>query len=268
MEIDEADPTPALTEIAVHAGELLLDWYGELDGTDAARKEGRRRDLVSRADLEAERAVLDRIPERDSVIAEEGGSRTGDSDRTWYVDPLDGTVNFLHGLPIWAVSLALADRQGLLGAVVHVPTQGWTFSAARGRGARAGSEPIAVSRKEEIQDAILATGFPYARDSVEDHNLDNVPGVGRVAGGLRRMGSAAVDLALVAAGKLDGFWELHLNPWDVAAGILLVREAGGTVTDFRGEEDLEGLLHGRNIVATNGRIQTRLRSLLQPLRAL
>lgn len=257
-----------LVAVARDAGERLLPYYGALGTADASRKEGRRRDLVSEADLVAERLILSRIPDNDAVVAEEGGGRAGASGRTWIVDPLDGTVNFLRGLPVWAVSLAVRDGDGLAAGVIHAPILGWTFACARGAGTRLNDSPVSVTGTDELGDAVLATGFPYARDTVADNNLENVPRVGRVAGGLRRMGSAAVDLALVAAGRLDGFWELHLNPWDVAAGILMVREAGGRVTDFRGGEDLDRLLSGRNIVATNGRVHGRLRALLAPLREL
>lgn len=265
---EPAELRDRLVATARRAGELLLPYFGELTAEDAERKGGRRRDLVSSADLEAESLILADVPAGDGVVAEEGGSRPGSSGRTWVIDPLDGTVNFLRGLPVWAVSLAVRDDRGLAAAVVHAPALGWSFSAARGRGCRMNGAAARVSATEHLGDAILATGFPYARDTVADNNLENVPRVGREAGGLRRMGSAAVDLALVAAGRLDGFWELHLNSWDVAAGILLVREAGGRVTDFRGRVDLDRLLDGRHIVATNGRLHQRLRSLLAPLQEL
>lgn len=255
-------------EAALEAGELLLSYYGRLGRGDAERKGGRVRDLVSRADLEAERAIRARIPERDGILAEEGVGRAGKSGVEWIVDPLDGTVNFLHGLPFWGVSIAVRRRGRTVAGVIHVPVLGWTFSARRDQGARLGDHPMTVSAAETLEEAIVATGFPYDRNRLADNNLDNIPRIGAVAAGLRRMGSAAIDLALVAAGRLDGFWELHLEPWDVAAGILLVEEAGGRVSDFRGGTDPERLLHGRNLVATNGRIHERLRSTLGPLRDL
>lgn len=257
-----------LVEAARAAGALLMSYYERLGTSQAQRKEGRRRDLVSEADIAAEALILERIPEADGFLAEEGGGRGGTSGRDWLVDPLDGTINFLHGLPVWAVSLAVLEAEALAAGVVHAPALGWTFVARRGQGARLNDQPVRVSATAEIEDAILATGFPYARDTLADNNLENVPRIGEVAGGLRRMGAAAIDLALVAAGRLDGFWELHLNPWDVAAGILLVREAGGRVTDFRGGDELHGLLHARNLVATNGRIHESLRGRLAPLREL
>lgn len=255
-----------LIDIAQGAGAVLLRYYGSLTTADADRKGGRRRDLVSAADVEAERWILDRIPVEDDVLAEESGQRRVGSDRLWVVDPLDGTINFLHGLPFWCVSIALVEDGELTAGVVHAPMLQMTFTAQRGAGTALDGGLAAVSDVADLSDAILATGFPYARNTLADNNLDNVPRVGAVAGGLRRFGSAALDLALVACGRLDGFWELHLEPWDVAAGILLVNESGGRVTDCAGNDDLSVLLHGRNLVATNGHVHTQLRSLLAPLR--
>ncbi len=257
-----------LIDIAHGAGTVLLRHYGKLNAADARRKGGRRRDLVSAADVEAERWILDRIPRHDAVLAEESGRRDGDSERLWVVDPLDGTVNFLHGLPVWCVSIAVIEHGELVAGVVHAPLLQMTFAATRGGGTTLEGTVATVSATNHLSDAILATGFPYARDTLADNNLDNVPRVGVVAGGLRRLGSAAFDLALVACGRLDGYWELHLEPWDVAAGILLVNEAGGRVTDCSGSAELQRLLHGRNIVATNGHVHAPLRSLLTPLRAI
>jgi myo-inositol-1(or 4)-monophosphatase len=256
-----------LVQVAEGAGRVLLPFYGQLGAGDASRKGDRRRDLVSEADLAAEEYILAQIPSDAAVIAEESGERSGSGER-WVVDPLDGTINFLHGLPFWCVSIAIMDEAGLRDAVVHAPALGWTFAAARGEGCTMNGAPVSVSQVTEIGDAILATGFPYARDTVADNNLDNVPRVGIAAGGLRRMGSAALDLALTAAGRLDGYWELHLSPWDVAAGTLLVREAGGTVTDFHGRPESERVLFGAHIVASNGALHDQIRERLAPLREL
>lgn len=258
---------PSLEQLARETGAVLLPFYGRLSRTDASTKGGRRRDLVSHADLAAEEHLLSRIPAADAVLAEESGRRAGNQ-RLWVVDPLDGTVNFLHGIPFWCVSIALIEKGQLAAAAIHAPALDMTFTATVGQGAQLNGRQVGVSGCDDLRDAILATGFPYARDTVSDNNLDNIPRIGAVAGGLRRMGSAALDMAFTAAGRLDGFWELQLNPWDVAAGALLVLEAGGTVTDFGGNDELERVLHGRNIVATNGRIHDPLRKLLAPLREL
>ncbi len=253
--------------IATRAGEVLLAQFGRLSAADATRKGNQRRDLVSAADLAAEAVILEAVPAGDRVLAEESGERPG-SGRYWVVDPLDGTINFLHGIPFWCVSIATIADGMLEAAVVHAPALAMTFAAERDGGATLNGSPIHVSQVAEIGDSILATGFPYARDTVADNNLDNVARLGLVAGGLRRMGSAALDLAFTAAGKLDGFWELQLNAWDVAAGVLLVQEAGGRVTDFRGRAQLERLLYGRHIVASNARLHDAVLDRLAPLRGL
>lgn len=260
-------PADELLRIATRAGDLLLSYYGRLGTADATRKGSVRRDLVSEADVAAEAVILEAVPGRDQVLAEESGERAGEG-RYWVVDPLDGTINFLHGIPFWCVSIATIEDGQLTQGVVHAPALDMTFVAERGHGATLNGESIRVSGVAELGDAILATGFPYARDTVADNNLDNIPRIGREAGGLRRMGSAALDLAFTAAGKLDGYWELQLNAWDVAAGVLLVREAGGLVTDFHGHDELSAVLYGRHIVASNGHVHDAIRERLAPLREL
>ncbi|NKB87810.1 MAG: inositol monophosphatase [Acidobacteria bacterium] len=256
-----------LLDIARNAGDLLSGFYGRIGAADADRKGDLSRDLVSRADIEAERLILDSIPASDRVLSEESGERPG-SGRWWIVDPLDGTINFLHQIPFWCVSIAVVEDGDLVEGVIHAPQLGLTFVGRAGDGVLLNGELVTVSGTRELGDAILATGFPYARDTLADNNLDNVPRLGIAVGGLRRMGSAALDLAFTAAGRLDGYWELHLSAWDVAAGILLVREAGGTVTDFRGESELQKLLFGRNIVASNGHLHTQIAERLEELREL
>lgn len=260
-----------LTEVvglATGAGEILTGHYGSVHRGDAGRKGGRRRDLVSRADIEAERFLIERIPVADDILGEEGGRRDSGAERRWIVDPLDGTVNFLHGIPFWGVSIAVLEAGEPLVAAVHAPALGQTFTAATGRGCRLDGVPVFVSETRDLADSVLATGFAYARDELADDNFDNTVTLGHAAAGLRRLGSAALDLAYTACGKLDGFWELHLEPWDVAAGSLLVREAGGIVTDFRGSSAGADILFGRNIVASNGKIYDAIRSRLAPLRGL
>lgn len=253
--------------IATRAGEVLLGYHGRLKRVDAKRKDGRR-DLVSEADLAAERCIVEAIPAEDDVLSEEGSARDRGARRRWVVDPLDGTINFLHGIPFWCVSIAGIEDGELRAGVVHAPELGHTFTAAAGGGSFLNGAPLAVSATGDLADSILATGFAYRCDEVPDHNFDNFHALGFAAAGLRRMGSAALDLAYVAAGRLDGFWEMHLNPWDVAAGTLLVREAGGKVTDFRGSEALDDVLRSRHMVASNGRIHDAIRAKLAPLRGL
>jgi myo-inositol-1(or 4)-monophosphatase len=260
-------PVDHLVHIATLAGDLLLSYFGRLSPADATHKGSQRRDLVSEADIATEELILRAVPRGERVLAEESGERSGEG-RYWVVDPLDGTINFLHGIPFWCVSIATIEDGELTAAVVHAPALAMTFTAERGRGATLNDASMRVSGVTEISDSILATGFPYARDTVADNNLDNIARLGLVAGGLRRMGSAALDLAFTAAGKLDGFWELQLNAWDVAAGTLLVREAGGLVTDFLGRDELTRVLYGRHIVASNAHVHGAILERLAPLREL
>ena len=250
------------------AGDLLVAHYGSLRRIDADRKRGLRRDLVSRADIEAEEYLIGRIPEADDVLAEEGHDRDLGAARKWVVDPLDGTVNFLHGLPFWCVSIGVVEAGVLTAGVVHAPALAQTFVAEAGKGCRLNGERVHVSATSELAEAILATGFSYQRNQVPDHNFDNFETLGMAAAGVRRMGAAALDLAYVACGRLDGFWELHLSAWDVAAGTLLIREAGGQVTDFAGSEDLDRVLFNCNIVAGNPELSAAIRARLHPLRGL
>jgi len=260
--------TADVEAVARRAGELLASYYGDLRRAHADRKGGLRRDLVSRADREAEALVFASVPATDDVLAEEGSERLTGASRCWVVDPLDGTVNYLHGIPFWAVSIGVVEDGALAAAVVHAPALAETFVGSAGGGAWRNGREVSVSETEELAEAVLATGFPYARNELADNNLDNFTHLALASAGLRRLGAASLDLAYTACGRLDGFWELHLAPWDVAAGVLLVREAGGTVSDFSGDEGLDRLLHGRNLVASNGRIQASIRERLAPLKGI
>lgn len=249
-------------ELARGAGRILLSWWERLGAADVGSKSAER-DLVTRADLESEAHLLDglrrRFP-RDAVLAEESGAAgAADAPATWVVDPLDGTVNFVHRLPMVAVSIArLVDGEPDVG-VVHLPRLGETFVAVRGGGARLDGREIRVSETAIPREALLATGFPYRRHLLRDSNLENFARLFLHQRGVRRMGSAACDLAYVAAGRLDAFWELHLAPWDVAAGGLLVREAGGVVDTLRPGGDW---IHGRNLIAGPAPLVEALRALL------
>jgi myo-inositol-1(or 4)-monophosphatase len=171
----------------------------------------------------------------DRIVGEELETEPGDGGtRAWYVDPIDGTLNFSRDLPMFCVSIALqVERESVVG-VIYDPMRDELFSARRGAGARLDGEPIEVSDESNLDDAVLVTGFPRSLDEAEVDNLVHFTELTRASQGVRRLGSAALDLAYVAAGRLDGFWEYHLNPWDTAAGYLLVEEAGGTVTDAAG----------------------------------
>lgn len=202
-------------------------------------------DLVTEVDLAAEALIVDALrtafPD-DRVVAEEGGGtdlETQPEDqpktaRTWIIDPLDGTTNFSHGLPHFCVSIALVDADGPLIGVVHEPIRRWTFHAVRGEGAFRNAERISVSGCAGLDGALLATGFPYDRRTNPRNNTAEFAHLLRAGQGMRRAGSAALDLSFVAAGWLDGYWEDRLKTWDIAAGVLLVQEAGGVVTGMDG----------------------------------
>ena len=196
------------------------------------RSKSTRTDLVSDADERAERAVVAYLRERrpdDGLVAEEGSRTESRSGLRWYVDPLDGTINYLYGIPHWCVSVACADEGGAIAGAVFDPLRDELFTATRGGGARLGDAPLATTAVTDPGLALVATGFSY--ESAE--RAAQVAFVGRVAGGIRdirRAGSAALDLAWVAAGRLDAYFEVMRSPWDTAAGELLVREAGGAVT--------------------------------------
>lgn len=235
-------------DAAREAGAILLEHLGRLDPAAIGSKSAAR-DLVTQADVAAERAIVARLraafPD-DAIEAEEEVHDAADARPRWFLDPLDGTVNFVHRLPVFAVSIARwMDGEPEVG-VVHLPRIGETFHAVRGGGAFLDGEPIRVSSTATLGEAVLATGFPYRRNELLHNNLANFNRFFLDVRGMRRMGSAAVDLAYVAAGRLDGFWELHLAPHDVAAGALLVREAGGIVRDADGGEDW---LRGGHVVA-------------------
>lgn len=217
-------------------------------------------DPVTEVDRASEAAIVDAIrshrPE-DGILAEEGSTAETVSGRRWLIDPLDGTVNFVHGIPQIAVSVGLVDREGGLAAAVIDPIREEEFTAVRNEGAFLDGSPIAVSHRSPLGSALIATGYGY------DRRLHG-PAYARVTGavlqharGIRRHGSAALDLAWVAAGRCDGYWEFMLAPWDLAAGALLVTEAGGSVTDSHGEP-----ADHRDVIATNGLIHEELRRII------
>lgn len=236
-------------ETAKAAGDLILSHY-EMFPSGSLRMKGLR-DPVTAADVAAERLIVGAIRERwpgTAIFAEEETRDADNQGLTWYVDPIDGTVNFSQSHPFFAVSIALYDGDEPLVGVVHAPRLGETFAAAAGSGATLNGQPLAVSRKEALIDSVLATGFAYKRHELADNNVAQFDHFVLRVRGMRRCGSAALDLAYTAAGRLDGYWEPHLNPFDVAAGALLVREAGGQVSDMSGAAHW---LHGGSIVAAN-----------------
>jgi myo-inositol-1(or 4)-monophosphatase len=208
-------------------------------------------DLVTEADRLSERLIVERLRSHfpaHAVVAEEGGGLEGSSEYRWYVDPLDGTTNFAHGFPMFCVTLGLERAGELVAGVVFDPLRNEMFTAESGSGAYLNKRRIRVTNTANIKDCLVATGFP-SRKRHQDVNVHFFYQLAMLSHGVRRAGSAALDLAYVACGRLDVFWEFGLNPWDMAAGVLLTREAGGTCSDMQGGP-LD--LYGPNVLADNG----------------
>jgi myo-inositol-1(or 4)-monophosphatase len=223
-------------------------------------------DYVSEVDRAAEQAIIDTLLEAypgHGILAEESGRERGaaHSEYLWIIDPLDGTTNFLHGFPVYAVSIALAHRGQVQQAVVYDPTRNDLFIASRGRGAYLNDRRLRVSRRTRLSDALVGTGFPFRRGDNFKRYLRMFEEVLQACAGLRRPGAAALDLCYVAAGWYDGFFEMGLSPWDVAAGSLIVTEAGGLVGNFTGDSDF---LMQREVVAGNPKVYGQLVQLLAP----
>jgi myo-inositol-1(or 4)-monophosphatase len=248
---------PAMSAIAREAGALLMHYFHQ--GLKIEYKGDA--DLVTAADRASEALIRDRISQQfpsHDVLGEEQGLNDQGSDYRWYVDPLDGTTNFAHGYPVFCVSMALehrsADRGLRIAGVVYDPTRDELFTAEQGRGAHLNGQPIHVSKASQLKECLLATGFP----SHKRHQNPNIHFYHQITlrtHGLRRPGSAALDLCNVASGRFDGFWEFNLNPWDTAAGVLLVEEAGGKVSRFDGSAFA---IDSRETVATNGLVHDAL----------
>ena len=215
-------------------------------------------EIDERAEIAIRASIASHFPD-DSILGEEGGGAGWKQGRVWIIDPLDGTINFVHTLPHFSVSVALwDDGTPLIGVVIDVMRQE-EFVAVRGEGARLNDIPIGVSGTASMNDSVIVTGFPYDRQQHAREYLDVVADVLEVAQGIRRLGSAALDLAWVACGRFDAYWEFGIKPWDAAAGILLVTEAGGVVTDGGGgSNDLDA----GACVASNGKIHDELREIV------
>ncbi len=223
-------------------------------------------DFVTEVDHAAEgviiKTLLDAYPQH-AILAEESGREHGNqqSDYQWIIDPLDGTTNFIHGLPIYAVSIALAFRGQVQQAVVYDPTRNDLFHASKGRGAYLNDRRLRVSRRTKLKDALVGTGFPFRKGDNFKRYLKLFEDVMQQTAGVRRPGAASLDLCYVAAGYYDAFFETGLSPWDVAAGSLIVTEAGGLVGNFTGEADF---LHQREVLAGSPKIYAQLVPLLSP----
>jgi myo-inositol-1(or 4)-monophosphatase len=226
-----------ISAIARGAGDILRAGFNKSNQVELKGEI----DLVTEVDQKSETYILaeikNRFPEH-KILAEEGGVTEGNSGHSWYVDPLDGTTNYAHGLPIFSVSIAYAFRGEVLLAVVFNPITDELFTAEKGKGAWLNGESIHTGSRTELNKSLLVTGLPYDRFTNPDNNLDNIKHMALKVRGVRRLGSAALDLCFVADGRVDGFWEIRLEPWDLAAGMLVASEAGAVVTKRDGSGDL------------------------------
>jgi myo-inositol-1(or 4)-monophosphatase len=250
---------------ARRAGTIINRAARDVDVLAVTRK--RHNDFVTEVDKAAELAIIDTLqrayPDH-AILAEESGAsgaKGGASEYTWIIDPLDGTTNFIHGFPQYAVSIGLQHKGVLTQGVVYDPAKNELFTASRGRGAYLNDRRIRVSRRVQLADALLGTGFPFRELKHLDEYLAMFREMTLRTAGLRRAGAAALDLAYVAAGRLDGFWEIGLSPWDMAAGGLLITEAGGLVGDLRGEQTW---LESGRIVAGNPKLFVQILQALAP----
>ena len=255
--------------IAVEAGALLREFYARGVATEYKSEV----DLVTEADRTSEKLLLDRLsaafPEH-GIFGEEGTRTRLDAEYRWYVDPLDGTTNFAHGFPVFCVSLGLEHRPAgrpesgdgeLVCGILYDPMRDELFVAEKGKGAFLNGRQLHVSKTSRVAEALLATGFP-SRSRHQNPNVHLYQEITMRSHGVRRAGSAALDLAYVAAGRMDAYWEFRLNPWDTAAGVLIVGEAGGTVTRFDGSPFR---LDSREVLATNGLLKTELIALFDDM---
>ncbi len=246
-------------EVAREAGRVLRDRFR----TGVAVYHKGEVNLVTEADLVAEELIVSRIKSAfpgHGILAEEGHAARRPGYCVWIIDPLDGTTNYAHGFPVFAVSVALEiDGQPACGAIYN-PMLDEMYTARHGDGAFCNGKPVRVSTTDSLDKSLLSTGFPYDVRTSPHNNLDNFREFALKAQGVRRGGSAALDFCSVACGSFDGFWELGLHPWDCAAGYLIVRESGGRVTDFTGEE---GSIYEPRMVASNGRIHAEMLAVLR-----
>ena len=260
----EMEDVKKITEFAINfvsqAGHILLNHFEQ--GMEVKRKSSEI-DLVTEADLASERFIVERIRSRypeHGILSEEEIGEMEFSEYLWIIDPLDGTINYTHGFPVFCVTVALQYKNDLVLGVTYDPIRDETFTAMKNLGAFLNGNPLKVSKAGRLVESLIATGFPYQRATSADNNLAEFNRVLPKVQGVRRGGSAALDLAYVAAGRLDGYWESHLSSWDWAAGFLMVQEAGGKVSD---RNDKPWTFESKGMVATNGSIHDELLRVLR-----
>lgn len=245
------------------AGSVIVRSISRLDSLDVTTKGPN--DFVSEVDRQAEAEIikiLRRAYPSHGIMAEEGGNVEGHDDFVWIIDPLDGTTNYLHGFPQYAVSIALKHKNRLECGVIYDPLRQELFTAARGTGAQLNDRRIRVSKSKSLDGALLGTGFPFRELGHLDAYIETFRALISKTAGVRRAGAATLDLAYVACGRLDGFWEFGLKPWDMAAGVLLIKEAGGIASDLAGGNDF---LTTGNIIAANPKMLKAMLQVIQPL---
>ena len=244
---------------AYKGARVIMPFYGRLSKIN---KKGAI-DLVTEADIESEKIIIETIkavfPDH-SILAEESGLNNGDSEGKWIIDPLDGTTNFTHQLGLFAVSIAFALNGEVVVGLVFNPVSGELFTAIKDSGAALNGRPIKVSKVDTVSESLLITGFPYNHKKIFKTLMSRFSACLKASQGVRRLGSAALDLCFVSCGRFDGFWEQNLNPWDTAAGALIAQEAGAAITDF---SNMPFDIYEKEILATNGKIHKEMLSLLE-----
>ncbi len=231
----------------IEAGEVLKKYFNT---PLAIKTKSTERDLVTQADIESEKYIISAIQRHypdHAILAEEHG-RIGDSEYLWLIDPIDGTTNFAHSHPMFCIVIALAHNDKIILTAIYDPLRNELFSVEKGKGAFLNDQVIKVSSSSTLSSSVLVTGFPYDRATNPKNNMKEFCKIMPLVQGIRRSGSAALDMCYVACGRLDGYWEYHLNPWDFAGGVLLVREAGGVVSNIDGSE---WAMASNNVIAAN-----------------
>lgn len=245
---------------ARQAGDIIIRHMEQIDRIKVTAKS--RHEVFSEVDIKAEQAIINAIRKaypNHGILAEESGFQEGDSDAVWIIDPLDGTSNYLHGFPYFSVSIAIKIKNKMEHGVIYDPLRHECYAASRGRGARLNDRRIRVSKQTQLSESLLGTGVPLRDAQLAKRYFPTFEALIGQCAGVRRTGSAALDLAYVASGRLDGFWEIGLKPWDIAAGTLIIREAGGLVSDSEGGEEF--IKHG-DVVAGTPKV---FKSLLQTI---
>ncbi len=251
-----------LVSIAKEAGSVIREGFGKSFKIEYKTGEN---NLVTEIDKASEKVITDFIWKKypsHSILAEEGSGEQQDSEYLWVIDPLDGTTNFAHGLPIFSVSIGLQKNGKTIAGVVYDVMRDIIYSAELGAGTFADSEKITVSKNDNLAHSLLVTGFPYNKKENPDKLFERFIALTKTARGVRRLGSAAIDFCYLASGVFDGFWEVHLHPWDICAGKLIVEEAGGLVTDFHGNKTN---IYTKRILSTNGKIHEQVIKVMNSL---